>query len=177
MDKKILFKKNDSKFLNGTNIKELYKVSLKFDVIVMGKYGGNMIKPEIKIDSITLAVSDLKKSIAFYDGLGLPIPTEENQEDHIVIELQDNLILVLYLRSELDVLANQSNVPEKSSDIILSFIVESKMAVDSILEYVITAGGSILPNQPKEDDDGYSGHFKDPDGHIWEVVFYSFNDY
>jgi uncharacterized protein len=134
------------------------------------------MKPEINIHSITLAVTDLANSIAFYEGLGLPVLNIAYPEDQIVIELQDNLNLVLYLRSKLNVIAKESKISNKSSDTILSFIVGSKEEVQSILDYVITAGGAVPPNQPKEDEDGdCSGHFKDPDGHIWEVS--SFSEY
>jgi uncharacterized protein len=137
---------------------------------------GPVMKPVINIDSITLAVSDLSKSKAFYEGLGLSISNEGNPEDHIVIEL-DNLNLVLYLRSKLEIITNQTSIKNRSLEVILSFIVRSKEEVDSILDYVIIAGGNKLPNQPNEDDDGYySGHFKDPDGHLWEVSsFYEYN--
>jgi uncharacterized protein len=133
--------------------------------------GGLNMKPKINI--ITLAVEDLAKSIAFYkDGLGLPTQgLAEGVSDHILYELQDNLSLVLFLRSKLDVVT-QLNGIQRSSEFILSCTAESKEEVDSILKSALTAGGTILPDQPKEYDWGYSGHFKDPDGHIWEIVYF-----
>ncbi|CAH0346707.1 VOC family protein [Bacillus sp. CECT 9360] len=66
------------------------------------------MKPKINI--ITLAVDDLEKSIAFYrDGLGFPTQGIAEGEDHVLIELQGNLSLVFYLRTKLDMVANQSN--------------------------------------------------------------------
>lgn len=128
------------------------------------------MKPKINI--ITLAVDDLEKSIAFYkDGLGLPMEELVEGADHIIFGLEGDLSLVLSLRSELEEF-NQSNSVEKSSEVILSSAVESKEEVDSILKTATEFGGSILPNQPKEYDWGYSGYFKDPDGHMWEIVYF-----
>lgn len=127
------------------------------------------MKPKINI--ITLAVNDLKKSIAFYrDGLGLPMEEFVEGADHIVFGMEGDLSLVLYLRTELKEF--HSNSTEKSSEVILSSAVESRAEVESILKTATEFGGTILPNQPKEYDWGYSGYFKDPDGHIWEIVYF-----
>ncbi|WP_374721996.1 hypothetical protein, partial [Peribacillus tepidiphilus] len=58
-------------------------------------FGGIKLKPKIHISSITLAVEDLSKSIAFYEAVGLPIPKDCHPEDHIGIELEDNLLIYL----------------------------------------------------------------------------------
>ena len=128
------------------------------------------MKPKITI--ITLAVDDLNKSVAFYkDGLGLQTQGIAEGQDHILFELQDKLSLVLYLRTEFDRVANQSSTSQRSG-VILSHEADSKEEVDSILKNATEAGGELLPHQPKEYDWGYSGHFKDPDGHIWEIVYF-----
>jgi uncharacterized protein len=129
---------------------------------------------KLKVNIITLAVEDLAKSVVFYkDGLGLPTQGIIDGGDHILFEMQDNLSLVLYSRSELDVFAYQSNISKKSSEFILSIAADSEEEVDSILKRAITAGGTLLPNQPKEFDWGYTGHFQDPDGHTWEIVYFN----
>ena len=129
------------------------------------------MKPKINI--ITLAVDNLRKSIAFYkDGLGLPTQGMVEGQDHILFELQNNLSFVLYLRTELDMVAGQSNSSHRLPGVILSHIADSKEEVDTILERVKECGGTLFPDKPKESDWGYSGHFKDPDGHIWEIVYF-----
>lgn len=129
-----------------------------------------------KINFISLAVDDLKKSLAFYkDGIGLATKGISEGEDHILIELEDDFSIVLFLRTELDKVANQSESTRTTSEIILSHTCENKEEVDSILERAIMAGGSLLPGQPKEYDWGYSGHFQDLDGHIWEIVYFQSN--
>lgn len=129
------------------------------------------MKPKINI--ITLAVNDLEKSIVFYkDGLGLPTEGLVEGADHIIFDLEGDISLVLFLRSELEEFG-QSNSFENSSKVILSHAAESKEEVDSILKSAAEFGGTLLPNQPKEYDWGYSGYFKDLDGHIWEIVYFN----
>ncbi|EZH64870.1 hypothetical protein DH09_20375 [Bacillaceae bacterium JMAK1] len=129
------------------------------------------MKPRINI--ITLAVHDLEKSTAFYqDGLGIPSEGLVQGSDQVVFELEDGITLVLNLRSELEEIDQRSGSLGKSSEVILSSFADHKEEVDSTLKRVMQLGGSILPNQPKEYDWGYSGHFKDLDGHIWEIVYF-----
>lgn len=141
-------------------------------------FGGIKLKPKIHISSITLAVEDLAKSIEFYEAVGLPVPKGCHPEDHIVIELEDNLLIVLYQRSELDIIGTESRIPKKQSDIILDIIVDNNEEVDYIIEKATKNGGElILPKQP-QDYDGiyiYTKYFKDPDGHLWKVM--SYEDY
>ena len=126
-----------------------------------------------KLNIITLAVENLEKSIAFYkDGLGLITEGLVEGSDHIIFEMEGELSLVLYLRSELEEF-NQSNSDEKPSGVILSHATESKEEVDFILKLAKEYGGTLLPNQPKQYDWGYSGYFKDLDGHIWEIVYFN----
>lgn len=134
------------------------------------------MKPKIHISSITLAVEDLAKSIEFYEAVGLPIPKEYHPEDHIVIELENNLDIVLYQRSMLDILGTESRTPNQLSNIILDIIVDNNEGVDYIIETAIKNGGElILPKQPQDYDGIYTKYFKDPDGHLWKVM--SYEDY
>ena len=128
------------------------------------------MKPRINV--ITLAVADLQRSLAFYkDGLGLPTQgIVEGYEDHILFELEDGLSLVLFLRSELVRITGQTNGVHGPAEFILSYAAESREEVETILRRAETAGGT-LQIVPKEESWGYYGYFKDPDGHLWEVVW------
>ncbi len=125
------------------------------------------MKPRINI--ITLAVDDVEKSLTFYrDGLGLPAPWYAGA-DHVAFELQPDLSLVLYPRTEVAKIANQTDAVRRSSECILSHAAASKEEVDTILIRAEAAGGT-LPSQPAEEPWGYSGYFKDPDGHLWQIM-------
>ncbi|MBM7632404.1 VOC family protein [Geomicrobium sediminis] len=129
------------------------------------------MKPRITI--ITLAVDDLEKSTAFYqNGLGFSAEGLVQGSDQVVFELENGITLVLNLRTELEEIDQRSADSERSSEVILSSIADRKEEVDETLRRVSEFGGTILPRQPKDYEWGYSGHFKDLDGHIWEIVYF-----
>lgn len=135
-----------------------------------------------RLDVITLAVSDLEKSLAFYrDGLGLQtkgiVATEfkgtETEPAGAVafFELQGGLLLALYPRKELAKDSKLHNTAASSLEFSLGYMVESKKAVDEFLQKAQAAGAAIS-DRPHERPWGiYSGYFKDLDGHLWEIIW------
>ena len=138
------------------------------------------MKPQVNV--FTIAVKDLKRSLRFYrDGLGLPtngiIGTEfrgnKNQAAGAVVmfELSGNLILALYPRTELAKDANEQIGPQSSIEFSLGYIAESKKEVDDILKQAKKAGAQLTDAAHERPWGIYSGYFKDPDGHLWEVIY------
>jgi predicted lactoylglutathione lyase len=125
-----------------------------------------------RIDFITIAVTDLNKSIAFYrDGLGLPTQgIQDGNEDHCLFDLDNNFRLVLYRRNEFLSLTGNPDQAAKSAGFIISYIAHSKEEVDTILQKAIDAGATQL-GQIQDEPWGYSANFADPDGHPWEISF------
>ena len=135
-----------------------------------------------RVHIITLAVSDLGRALAFYrDGLGLETPgivgtefaaDEENAAGAVVMfTLADGLVLALYPRSELARDAGQPPQPPASGEFSLGHLVESRQEVDSVLA-AAEAAGATLTGGPRERPWGiYSGYFRDPDGHLWEIIW------
>jgi catechol 2,3-dioxygenase-like lactoylglutathione lyase family enzyme len=135
-----------------------------------------------RIDVITLAVSDLERSLAFYrDGLGLESPgvigTEFAGDDRnpagavAMFELDGGLILALYPRSELAKDANIELGPPRSGQFSIGHAVPTKEDVDALLNQA-EAAGAILTEGPHDRPWGiYSGYFRDPDGHLWEIMW------
>ena len=89
-----------------------------------------------KINFITLAVTDLNKSIDFYtNGFGFPSKGISNSnEDHCMFDLDDKFSLVLYRRQDFLALTANPNQIEKSSGFILSHTAQSKEEVNEILK-------------------------------------------
>jgi catechol 2,3-dioxygenase-like lactoylglutathione lyase family enzyme len=137
---------------------------------------------EPRIDVITLAVGDLDRSLAFYrDGLGLKttgivantfVDEETNASGAIVIfRLKGGLVLALYPRSELAKDAGIPSGPPKTGEFSIGQLVESSAQVDELLARAERAGAS-LTGRPHDRPWGiYSGYFRDPDGHLWEIIW------
>lgn len=137
---------------------------------------------DARIDVITLAVADLDRALAFYrDGLGLQtqgvIGTEWVGDDRtpagatVTFELRGGLILALYPRTELAKDANIALAPPTPGEFSIGHLVSSKAQVDVLLSQA-QAAGATLTDQPHDRPWGiYSGYFRDPDGHLWEVIW------
>jgi catechol 2,3-dioxygenase-like lactoylglutathione lyase family enzyme len=137
---------------------------------------------DARIDLITLAVADLERALAFYrDGLGLSsrgvLGTEFAGDDHtpagavVMFECSGGLTLALYPRTELAKDANIAFGPAKSGEFSIGHIVASKTEVDALLAQARAAGATIT-DQPHDRPWGiYSGYFRDPDGHLWEIIW------
>ena len=126
-----------------------------------------------RLSVITLGVSDLKRSRAFYDAIGWEVATED-QADQIVAYDLIGMTLCLY---PLDKLAEDAKIevqPQKYSTITLAYNVGSEKEVDDALIEAVRAGGKLLKAAEKVFWGGYSGYFADPDGNLWEVGFNPF---
>lgn len=132
------------------------------------------MKPRITV--ITIGVDDLEKSLAFYrDGLGLPtqgiIGTEFEHGAVAFFDLQAGLKLAIWPRANI---AYDAGVPlgaPSITELTLGHNVASRAEVDKVMEQAKKAGAAIV--KPAQDTfwGGYSGYFKDPDGHLWEIVW------
>ncbi len=120
----------------------------------------------------SLAVNDLERSLAFYRD-GLEIETPGIDQGIIALEIA-NLSLFLIEKSEFERYSKtgkaQAHISQRSVECILSCAFNTREEIDQILEKVKKYGGTI-PNPPKEEEWGYTGYFKDPDGHLWEIVW------
>ena len=138
------------------------------------------MKPRIHV--ITLAVADLDRALAFYrDGLGFPteglIGTEFAGDQATpagaaaMFALDRGLILSLYPRSELAKDANIPFGPPKTGEFSIGHAVAGRADVDALLAQA-QAAGATLTQQPRDRPWGiYAGYFRDPDGHLWEIMW------
>lgn len=132
------------------------------------------MKPRISV--ITLGVDDLEKAVAFYrDGLGLKTEGIIGKEfEHGAVaffDLQAGLKLALWSRKDLSHETGIPLGPRSSTEMTLGHNVGSKAEVDAVMEQAEKAGAIITVPAQDVFWGGYSGHFSDPDGHLWEVVW------
>ena len=137
---------------------------------------------EARIHVITLAVDDLERALTFYrDGLGFEsqgiIGTEWSGDETqpagaiAMFQLEGGLILTVYPRTEL---AKDANVPldgPAACEFSIGHAVPSRDAVDTLLAQAQAAGATLTDRGHERPWGIYSGYFKDPDGHLWEVLF------
>ncbi len=124
------------------------------------------MKPRISM--ITLGVTDMEKSVKFYNkGLGFP---KMDSPPEVAFFTLNGSWLGLYSR---DALADDAMVPSEGSGFggfALAHNVASEAEVDQVIEQALSAGATLSRKAQKTFWGGYSGYFKDPDGHLWEVA-------
>ncbi|MFD5842251.1 VOC family protein [Streptomyces chartreusis] len=122
---------------------------------------------EQRITLITLGVSDLARSKAFYEALGW----RGQEVEETVFFQAGGLGLVLWGREKL---ARDCGLEPGAASgfggIALAHNVRSEAEVDAILAVVERAGGTVTKPAAVNVIGFYSGAFTDPDGHAWEVA-------
>jgi hypothetical protein len=137
---------------------------------------------EARIHVITLAVSDLDRALRFYrDGLGLATSGVTGTEYHgddaspsgdvAMFHLGGGLTLALYPRSELAKDANIPFGPPKPGEFSIGHIVPRRADVDALLAQAVAAGATPTEEPHDRPWKIYSGYFRDPDGHLWEIIW------
>jgi catechol 2,3-dioxygenase-like lactoylglutathione lyase family enzyme len=137
---------------------------------------------EARIHVLTLAVSDLDRSLAFYrEGLGLESAgitgtqftgdDETPAGDVVMFHLDGDLILALYPRTELAKDAAIPLAPPTSGEFSVGHLVASRSEVDALLARAEAAGATLTEPAHERPWGIYSGYFRDPDGHLWEIIW------
>ncbi|HEY0973719.1 MAG TPA: VOC family protein [Solimonas sp.] len=133
------------------------------------------MKPRVSL--ITLGVDDLARALRFYrDGMGLHtdgIVGQELENGAVAFfELQNGLRLALWPRTSI---AADTGLPVSSAAAVPGFMlahnVGSKAEADAVMAQAQAAGAQILKPAVDTFWGGYSGCFRDPDGHLWEVAW------
>ena len=122
---------------------------------------------EQRLTVVTLGVSDLARSRAFYEALGWT--TGAAPDDDVVFFQSGGMVFALWSRSQL---AEDSGVTEGEGwgGITLAHNVRSQSEVDSAMSEAVAAGATITRSAGETFWGGYSGVFLDPDGYPWEVA-------
>lgn len=132
------------------------------------------MKPRITV--LTLGVDDLERSVAFYrDGLGFPTKGIVGREfEHGAVaffDLENGLKLAVWPRSDLAHDTGLPRAPASSTELSIGHNVNDRAQVDAVMEQAESAGADIVKQAQETFWGGYAGYFRDPDGHLWEVVW------
>ncbi len=142
------------------------------------------MKPKVSL--ITLGVTDLEVSRAFYMALGFECPNYDPAQGIVFFELdnggQDGPWLALFPRSDL---ANDAGVvdPVEPDAVTTSFRgvtlahnEPTRTDVDRVFAEAVAMGARVVKTPEATEWGGYSGYFADPDGHLWEIAHNPFSD-
>ncbi len=128
-----------------------------------------------RISVVTLGVSDLDRSVRFYEALGWHRSTASIEGEISWFTTADS-VLGLFPHDEL---AADANVPAEEAPVFrgvtLAINLESNEAVETMMGEALAAGARVVKPPQRAEWGGHSGYFADPDGHLWELVHTNFN--
>lgn len=129
-----------------------------------------MSKTEARLTLVTLGVTNLARSISFYESLGFA--RKGKASEGVGFFKAGACAIAVWPSAELAKDANVAfeNMAETFRGVALAWNCRSKDEVDAVIRLAKTCGAAI--RKPARDVfwGGYSGYFTDPDGHLWEVA-------
>jgi uncharacterized protein len=127
--------------------------------------------PTPRLTVITLGVSNMRASIAFYESLGFARKFRATGEAVAFFDT-GGTVLGLFPWDQLaqDVTLPDNPRPQAFRGTTLAWNCSSTGEVDAVLDFAIAKGASLLKPAHITEYGGYSGYFGDPDNHPWEVV-------
>ena len=122
---------------------------------------------------VNLPVTDLARSMAFYEAVGAANEPKFTNEAAAMMRFSDE-VNVMLLTHDFWRTFTSKEIPDahRSAQVLLCLSSDSREAVDAQVEAAAGAGATIDVT-PKQDMGGmmYGRSFEDPDGHIWEVMW------
>ena len=127
--------------------------------------------PTARFTVITLGVTDMRRSIAFYERLGFRRKMHATGEEVAFFETGASVVAIY----PWDKLAADAAVPDQPRPttfrgVTLAWNCASPAEVDEVMAHALARGARLLKPARPTDYGGYAGYFLDPDGHVWEVV-------
>jgi predicted lactoylglutathione lyase len=125
-----------------------------------------------KMIFMNLPVTDLKRSMAFYDAVGFTNNPMFTNEAAAAMMWSDEIVVMLLTHDFWKTFTSKA-IPDahETAQVLLCLGQDSKDAVEGIVGKAVAAGGKADPTPKQDMGFMYGRSFEDPDGHIWENVF------
>jgi predicted lactoylglutathione lyase len=121
---------------------------------------------------INLPVTDLPRSVAFYEAVGATKNPMFSDDTAACMVLSETIYVMLLTHEKW---ATFGDVPildaRTGAQVFLCLTRDDKPAVDAVVQKALAAGGSADPTPAQDYGFMYGRSFRDPDGHIWENVW------
>ncbi len=125
-----------------------------------------------KMIFVNLPVTDLPRSMKFYEAIGFTNNPQFTNEQAAAMAWSDEIVVML-LTHDFWKTFSPKEIPDahKSAQVYLCLSHDSRGEVDAIVAKAGAAGGKPEPTPTQDHGFMYGSSFEDPDGHIWENVF------
>lgn len=125
-----------------------------------------------KMIFVNLPVTDLKRSMAFYEAVGFTNNPQFTNDQAAAMVWSDTIHVMLLTHDFWKTFTDRA-IPDahQSAQVFLCLSQDSRAAVDAIVAKAGAAGGKAEPTPTQDHGFMYGSSFEDPDGHIWENVW------
>ena len=127
---------------------------------------------EQRISLVTLGVRDMARARTFYAAMGWKRSGPDT--DEVTFFQCGGIIVGLYRFEDLAAEANAEPETAGGTTVSIAHNARTKDGVDAILAEAAAAGARIVKPAVDMPWGGYSGYFRDPDGHLWEIAWNPF---
>jgi predicted lactoylglutathione lyase len=121
---------------------------------------------------VNLPVTDLPRSVAFYEALGAEKNPKFSDDTAAMIVFSETIHAMLLTHAKYrEFTTKQIADAHQTSQVLICLSADSRDDVDAMVANA-EAAGAVLDPTPKQDYGFmYGRSFEDPDGHIWEVMW------
>ena len=125
-----------------------------------------------KMIFVNLPVTDLARSIAFYEAIGASADPVFRDEKSQMMRFSETISVMLLTHEKFGGFTPR-RIPDshETAQVLLALSAESRDEVDEITGKAGVSGGIADPNPVQEHGFMYGRSFADPDGHIWESAW------
>jgi predicted lactoylglutathione lyase len=126
-----------------------------------------------KMIFINLPITDLDRSIAFYEAVGARKEPKFSNDAAAMMVFSETISVMLLTAPFYSTFTSKPIADaHETSQVLLCLSADSVAEVDATVDKAGAAGGVTDPS-PKQDMGGlmYGRSFEDPDGHHWEIMW------
>ncbi|WP_295709347.1 VOC family protein [uncultured Brevundimonas sp.] len=125
-----------------------------------------------KMIFVNLPVTDLPRSIAFYEAMGASKNPMFSDDTAACMVFSDTIHAMLLTHDKWRTFTDRP-IPDahRSAQVALCLSEDEKPGVDRVIDAAASAGGQADPNPKQDYGFMYGRSVADPDGHIWEVMW------
>ena len=131
--------------------------------------GGNRMS---KLIFVNLPVTDLKRSMAFYEAVGATNNANFTDDTAACMVISETIHAMLLTHDKWRQFTSKPIVDaHASAQVLLCLSEDSRNAVSAMVEKAANSGGKADPTPIQDFGFMYGRSYEDPDGHIWEVMW------
>lgn len=124
-----------------------------------------------KMIFISLPVTDLPASVAFYQALGFEQNPQFSSDDSACMVWSESIHAMLLTHAKWRTFTQRPFPAPGSAGSMLSLAMDSRDAVDAMNRAAAAHGGQADVNPPEDMGFMYTRDLADPDGHMWGIFW------